>query len=323
MHLPQVSSIRENLSKFTNTNSVEALRRQIEAAHRAHLQSECPTSDKHLSTPAQHIDEHKRKLPREFDLDNTPGGIRASVKGPVTYSKKSKGMYSSSSAGHNAAQEPPHQELHFSRTVNNADWLLEGTMLDAFVQHDNAMFPEPSSTVPNATLTQQRVLEGVLAPALLGSDIDTAKVSFQSDASIPWSEYLKSPTDAGEQPRSSAYGPQVSLSVSAPAPDLSLQEDTGATQVQQNRQGSLVLVGSPLEHNLSTNDFDAQDGAIPLDNSVEPDRRRLQNPSLSTLGRTTRDGLQSSHSESLHRKQDSVPLSDNDLADDVGLPKEQ
>lgn len=87
--------------------------------------------------------------------------------------------------------------VHDQDTTNNI-WGLDGTMRVDYAQHEPmALFPDQSSTIPNATLTQQRLLEEVMAPAFLGLEAET-----ESDApryepaksSVPWSDYLKSPT---------------------------------------------------------------------------------------------------------------------------------
>lgn len=70
-------------------------------------------------------------------------------------------------------------------------------MQAAFAQQEPlAMFPEPSSTVPNATATpQRRLLEEVLAPEFLGLRPDPDAPAWQpAKSSVPWSDFLKSPS---------------------------------------------------------------------------------------------------------------------------------
>jgi hypothetical protein len=80
---------------------------------------------------------------------------------------------------------------------------LPGTIPQDYAQHEPmALFPEPSSTIPNATLTQQRVLEGIRAPDLLGSDLEVDMPPYQRppEPSVPWSDMMKfSPTCTAEQ----------------------------------------------------------------------------------------------------------------------------
>lgn len=189
-------------------------------------------------------------------------------------------------------------------------------MREAYAQHNpNAMFPEPSSTVPNATLTQQRVLERVVAPALLGSDIDASRVLFQPEASIPWSEYMKSPTDTGEQPRSSAQEPHISQITPAAIPERPLHERLAPDRSQRSRQGSVMLVGSPpYDVHLDANDSHevtifAQDGG------------QMSLSSSSTVSSVTRKELPSSH-RSRKKISSPAPALDDDSVD-LALPREQ
>ena len=101
-------------------------------------------------------------------------------------------------------------------TTTGAEWVLDGTTREAYAQHEpNILFPAPSSTIPNATFTQQRMMEALHAPALLGSDVDIEGIPFEPVASIPWSEYLKSPTTTVEHPESSAREPHISQTTSS------------------------------------------------------------------------------------------------------------
>jgi hypothetical protein len=73
---------------------------------------------------------------------------------------------------------------------------LEGTLQDDYAAHEPmAMFPEPSSTVPNATYTQQRLLEEVMNPAFLGIEPEADAPQYQpAKSSVPWSDFLNSPS---------------------------------------------------------------------------------------------------------------------------------
>lgn len=203
------------------------------------------------------------------------------------------------------------------------DWMLGGTIREAYVQHNpNTMFPEPSSTVPNATLTQQRILEGVLAPALLGSDPGVERALFQPDASIPWSEYLKSPIGTGEQPRSSTQEPYVTQTTPAAISEPSLQEYDDIPQSQRNRRGSLALVGSPSIDDGYLGLVDAQDSTTVLNGEHQPKNTLLQAPLASTIDESTQEELSSSHRQSCKKRPSPAPTLDDDLAN-LGLPKEQ
>jgi hypothetical protein len=75
---------------------------------------------------------------------------------------------------------------------------LEGTIRQNYALHEPmAMFPELSSTIPNNTLTQQRLFDEVTAPGFLGidlqPDLSPALPPYElRKSSIPWSDFLKS-----------------------------------------------------------------------------------------------------------------------------------
>ena len=78
---------------------------------------------------------------------------------------------------------------------NDGTWDLPATLRDDFVQHDpKPMFSEPSSTVPDNTMTQQRIFQEALqanqSPVL---DLKGDQLE-RTDSSIPWSTYLASET---------------------------------------------------------------------------------------------------------------------------------
>jgi hypothetical protein len=75
-------------------------------------------------------------------------------------------------------------------------WVMEGALRDNYDAHEPmAMFPEPSSTVPNATYTQQRLLDEVMNPAFLGIEPETDAPPYQpAKSSVPWSDFLNTPS---------------------------------------------------------------------------------------------------------------------------------
>lgn len=220
--------------------------------------------------------------------------------------------------------------LRSANTAHGADWLLAGTMRDAYAEHDPlAMFPDPSSTVPNATLTQQRVMEGVFAPNFLGSDVDGSRTPFQPDASIPWSEYLKSPTDTAEPPKSSAQQPRMSQHLSGTTPGASPHDQPAVHELQRERQKSLTLVGchsqdddpnepSPRVMNTSP------DRLSPLTAEATKSPLQQQASLRVTAGQTARDRTPKPSRNPCKEKVNSslAAISDDDLAT-LGIPKEQ
>jgi hypothetical protein len=81
-------------------------------------------------------------------------------------------------------------------TTAGSIWALDGTLQDDYAAHEPmAMFPEPSSTVPNATYTQQRLLEEVMNPAFLGIEPEADAPPYQpAKSSVPWSDFLNTPS---------------------------------------------------------------------------------------------------------------------------------
>ncbi|KAH6614899.1 hypothetical protein C7974DRAFT_402874 [Boeremia exigua] len=224
---------------ISNASSTEALRRQIEAAHRAHLQSQLPVHEGRTQAIPD-TNRRKRKLSSEFvtnsALNGSCGVQYGADSGPVD------GFLGSLPTGQQHVQHFIGPTPQLAETPDGAEWLLEGTIREPCAQHNpRKSFPEPSSTVPNATLTQQRMMEGVLPPALLGSEVDSGRVPFEPNASIPWSEYLNSPPNATQHPRSSAGEPCVSQSILS-----------GFETVQSHKRREIASPGPSLDEELSS-----------------------------------------------------------------------
>lgn len=260
------------------------------------------------------MNHQKRKAPIEFDLysptESTTGanGVLDSPLGGLKQDGSSRDQIS----------QPPDQH-------DGTNWVLEGTMREAYAQHNpNTLFPEPSSTVPNATLTQQRVLEGVVAPALLGSEIDGGRTPFQPDASIPWSEYLKSPLNTGEQPKSSAQHSRMSQHTSFLASNHLSNDDSCSSMSQSNRRASLNLAGYSSPRDRSMGMVDRHESAMSQTNEAASGAALPQASPYSAVNKTQRDNTTSSLRDSRNGKRVSSPgsISDDDLAD-LRLPKER
>lgn len=287
----------------------EALRQQIEAAHRAHLQSQFSVQDGHISATFE-VNPQKRKLPANFDSNSASneasGGQIVTDDIPLNGTSGSQHVY----------QQPVIDSVsHSAQPTDGTDWLLEGTMRDAYVEHDpNSMFPDASSTVPNATLTQQRVMNGILAPAFLGSDVDTERAPFQPDASIPWSEYLRSPTDTAEHPESSGKEPGNGSSLSTLGRrQPKSQELLSYPPTQCSPRASMNAQGFTL----------FSDGGPPSQETIQHAQPQRKCTSSSSV-MTTQGEDQSSSWKTVKDKRNLSPEqgSEDDLAD-LGAPKEQ
>jgi hypothetical protein len=249
------------------------------------------------------------KLPTNFDSNSASTEV-----------SKSQVIASDTPPSGTSGHPNVYQISHSVQPTDGAVWLLEGTMHNAYVEHEpNAMFPDASSTVPNATLTQQRVMDGIHAPAFLGSDVDIESAPFQPDASIPWSEYLRSPTGTTEHPRSSA---KDSYTLQATG------NSSSHSTLTQRRPISREILGCP-QTQCSRNFVNAHK-ITPSSNGGPPSQETIrhahsQRKCTSSSSVTPAHGeAQSSTRQTVTKKRSPSPEqgSDDDLAD-LGAPKEQ
>lgn len=117
-------------------------------------------------------------------------------------------------------------------------WNLQGTLQEDWVHHEPmGLFPQMSSTIPDATATQERLLAEVLEPGFLGVDpeVNSSAPKYEPHkSSVPWSEYLKSsckdsskPSQPAEQ-HSLPSQNQTPCSVELPRASVS-QDEVGHT----------------------------------------------------------------------------------------------
>ncbi|KAF2182166.1 hypothetical protein K469DRAFT_752256 [Zopfia rhizophila CBS 207.26] len=193
------------------TGSTDSLKTNLEAAHRAHFQAEptepvltIPTvplqqnAAGSSASPAEHRSK-RRKTTMEMSPSRSPG-IASKKERPLETYGRSKSVYSS----------PFQEEILDPKSKKNGVssdkvWNLEGTIREEYAGHNPIeLFPEMSSTVPNTTLTQQRLLEEVMSPSFLGIEREAEVMVYEPvKSSIPWSDYLKSSstnTDAPSDP---------------------------------------------------------------------------------------------------------------------------
>ena len=284
----------------------ESLKRAIEKAHREHLQSQ-PSQDEPQSSVS--LPEHPTKKRKTAD-DPSPlkPSIDASSKkrGPITYGKAPKSIFGSSPA----IIAP----LDDKEGTSLANWMPDSTMRGYWMNHEPAMFSEhePSSTVPNATMTQQHVLEVVNAPMMMGQEIDTEGRHWvpPPEPSIPWSDLMKfTPAEAADQTELSERDlPPLDLSLATPIRTTQGGYEYSASQ--RSRRGSSVrLKNSPLKNEVPHTDSNIT-SALDLPSTASP---RTQKSSYGEAKETPR-----------RSKSQLVPKDqpDDDLAA-IGLPKEQ
>jgi hypothetical protein len=205
------------------------------------------------------------------------------------------------------------------KTCNDLPWDLEGTIRDDYARHDpRAMFPEPSSTIPNATFTQQRVLEGIADPAMLGHEFaaDPPHDLLPPEASVPFSEILKlSPAHPSDYAESSDPGRVPSDQY--PSTAIQHQHGEGGPNLsQRSKYGPSVHVENALLP--AGHDQSSVFAAPPMQvNWTESDTR---NVSLLSSG----SPMGPSKKQTCEQKsQFSTVNSEDDELAAIGLPQEQ
>jgi hypothetical protein len=294
------------------------LKRAIEKAHRNHLQSQPSQEEPQSSVSLPEHPNKKRKTAADPSPIKTPDDASAKKKGPITYGRAPKSIFSRSPS-FNAS--PGDQSGINLAPPQEAPWLLEGTMRDNYAHNEPAMFPEPSSTIPNATMTQQHVLDVVNAPMLMGQEIESDGPRYipPPEASIPWSDLMKfTPAEATDQTESSDRDPPSNDPPSA-TPVRTTEGGYEYSASQRSRRGSSIrLKGSPLRNEVSRTE------ASEIDRKATSVETEIRDPPSTLLPKT-------SHSENGEVKKTSsrsisqlVPItgSDDDLVA-IGLPKEQ
>ncbi|KAF1936545.1 hypothetical protein EJ02DRAFT_413784 [Clathrospora elynae] len=301
----------------THTGSTESLKRAIEEAHRAHLQSQPSQKEPQSSVSLPEHPIKRRKTSADVTSRKSPDAGFANKRVPVTYGKRSKTVFSSPPTYAGPVEEPAGNHAVESNPApsDEAGWNLQGTMRDNYARHEPmAMFPEPSSTIPNATMTQQRVLEAVNAPAMLGQGFEDAKPRYitSPEPSVPWSDLMKfTPVEASEQTQSSNR--------EQPASDL--PSATPPRTTQQDRELRTSQRSSPLRNKV------VHAGVDPKENTAPPLGACLT--AVSELPSTAspkshRDSQEDVRKSPLRRKSQGITNSnsDDDLAGDRIL-KEQ
>lgn len=192
----------------------------------------------------------------------------------------------------------------FSDSSEGARWDLPSSVRDDFVRNDPSMFPEGSSTVPDNTYDQQRMLETALtdqdsmpAPVLPVKDNSSSTGS----SSIPWSAYLatQNKSQASQTQVPPIAEPKEHLVLPGPQ---AVEEATTAVILKPSHTpvGSPSHGGTLLCLNLPQN-------------SVEPTLVHVTEPSP--------EFLSSSRSKKKRQREEHELTRSDELA--IGLPKEQ
>ncbi|KAL1791787.1 hypothetical protein ACET3X_009538 [Alternaria dauci] len=290
------------------TGSTESLKRAIEKAHREHLQSQ-PSQDEPQSSVS--LPEHPNKK-RKATADPSPlrpsSDASSKKRGPITYGKPPRSIFGSSPAINAPLDDPSGTNIapHY-----DTGWLPDATMREFYINHEPAMFAEPSSTIPNATMTQQHVLEAVNAP-MMGLESETGGHHWAPppEPSIPWSELMKfTPTGASDQIDSSNRD-LLPPDLPSATPVRTTQEGYEYSASQRSRRGSSVrLKNSPLRNELPHTEANPA-ATLGLPSTASPGTQSSSHGEAKKTPRRSKSQLVS------------IDRSDDDLSA-IGLPKEQ
>ncbi|PSN72937.1 hypothetical protein BS50DRAFT_568539 [Corynespora cassiicola Philippines] len=169
--------------------ATESLKRRIEDAHRAQFQSSVASLTRH-SPP--HEAKSFQSAPEHMDRRREATTPVSSALQLVPLSARGAGDIIS---GHLEMQTGAQPTLRTTEPQTEDTWVMEGTLREDYMRHEPmTMFPEASSTIPNATFTQQELLKEVMAPGFLGIEFNADGPLYEpAKSSVPWSQYLKSP----------------------------------------------------------------------------------------------------------------------------------
>ncbi|TID21713.1 hypothetical protein E6O75_ATG05108 [Venturia nashicola] len=95
------------------------------------------------------------------------------------------------------------EEMEPVQKSSDKTWSLPASLRQAFQEHEPvSMFPDPSSTVPDNTMTQQRLIEQALSNSRLPLPAQpTEEAAASTTSSFPWSTYLEqSPESKAQTP---------------------------------------------------------------------------------------------------------------------------
>lgn len=160
------------------------------------------TADATASSKSQHAPQSSISLPGHDSKRR-----RTSLDGAVALSSARDVLPATLDEPH-TEQALPDTNIHLG-VIPERPWDFQGTMQEVWEHHEPmGLFAQTvSSTIPNATATQEQLLAEVLAPGFLGVEPEpdpTAPRYEPAKSSVPWSEYLKSSSRAPEVPSQSA-----------------------------------------------------------------------------------------------------------------------
>ncbi|KAL1607852.1 hypothetical protein SLS60_002790 [Paraconiothyrium brasiliense] len=231
------------------TGSTESLKRAIVAAHREQFRDE--SSDRQgQSNPSGPV---PAAIPSA--TSNSQGVLQSSISLPGHASKRRKTSLDGVSALSSARDDlPSTYEEHFPElALHNTNvhlggiaerpWNFQGTMQDNWEHHEPmGLFAQTvSSTIPNATATQEQLLAEVLAPEFLEVELepDPAAPKYEPAKSLPVIERLSNS-------EATAAGIELQSSVRQTAASPSSNTKGNLSSVPESEY-DLTTIGVPLE----------------------------------------------------------------------------
>ena len=191
------------------TRSIDRLLRDIQLAQQQLIRSSPAHSTYTPPDPTSSpVRANKRRKTTNSSQVSTPEkklGRRKTVKTYGSISKRTRGLLDNSSIlfdelkvheqKSTGATITQREELDVDKASPEKFWDLPASIRQDFQEHEPvSMFPDPSSTVPDNTMTQQRLIEGALTNQMLPPPVQQIEEATASTAStIPWSTYLESP----------------------------------------------------------------------------------------------------------------------------------
>ncbi|KAH8731239.1 hypothetical protein GQ44DRAFT_699558 [Phaeosphaeriaceae sp. PMI808] len=183
-----------------------------------------------------------------------------------------------------------------------------------------ALFPAPSSTVPNATLTQQRLLQGLAATEFMGIDFDAEPPPhcLIREPSVPWSDIMKFSPVENVDP-SGPCDTQIEVKTET-LPRVSEQLRESFNPQQGSIEFGVQLTGSPLRVETFSSDNVGQKKGV-LSSQATFSDKDLRQPSTPRSSRRGASGEGQQISQ--HQKSEAHLILDPEDPEVTSLPKEQ
>ncbi|KAJ9667506.1 hypothetical protein H2201_002375 [Coniosporium apollinis] len=281
--LPQPGNTRHgdgSSNEQRGTGSTDAIRREIQDAHRALVASNSPsktTSTEHGDSLRDATSYSSQRMKRSastagFDLSSSSSNKQPRTKTVKTYGQSrqwrldaledANGAFDAlreGKQGHNTSSGETANARKSQETLPSTDapvvedpsgpipsWELPGSIQDDFAHHDPvAMFPDPSSTIPDNTMTQQRLIDEALSmhASVPFSEFHIPEAPAGSNSSIPWSAYIASQPGNGETGSKSSHP-------SNPSPQRSIDDISALTPSVKSKtpKSSKSTMPSPLKY---------------------------------------------------------------------------